>query len=1094
MAQLFGIPTLQLSWFVAGLLALVLAGMGWLAWRRPLLVRLGIRAAPRRKLRTLLIVLGLTTSTAVITTAIGTGETMAGTIRAVVAGGVGPVDAVIIAGSNGQPAPSIRDPRALLTGADLAAGAIFPERVYADLSARVGGDPAVAAFEPALQYQATALSPGEGKARTGVNLIGLRPNGSVFARLPLSEGGEFALNGLPEGGIALNQEAARLLAVVIGDELQLTLPGDRQLSGTVAVLVRDGGLAGIQPAVYLPVARVQEAAGHPDSFNQILVTLKSGGDEAQRSRDFTGRLRLALAEPNLMARIARALATDNGQGQLRALEARVRPELKPVIADLRRVARSGQPSPDLAYYLADPLLTTEYRWVLNTVAGEGGGRNSEIARRVAPMTVLEVKQRAIQAANEYGSAVTTVFLILGLFSIAASLLLVFLIFVMLAAERRTEMGLARAVGAQRRHLVAALLVEGLVYDLAAAALGLTFGVAVGAMVVRLVQRVLTRFDVVIHGQISAGGLLLSFSLGALVTFATVLLAAWRVSNVNIIAAVHGAPDPERSARRLTWRRRLATVLLYLLPVAAGAALLTLARTPGVRAAVGGSLLLLTAALIVRAIAVALGARAALVDRLVATLVGPAIALLFALSPSAPAALRNETAIRTATAGFVVAGVAMALALVWAAGRNLDVLLSPVRWLARPFGSLAPATRMAVSYPLTHPFRTGLTAAMFALVFLTMVAATTLLRSTELAYVRRDGGAGFDIRAQFSTPPAAFADALAQSNAVRPEDFSLIGSQAATTIEAIWPGDRLIQWRPMDIRVADAALLSGSSGQLLARATGYRSDDDVWRALREQPGTALAARGEVSGIPGMQAAVAVRDGGTPRFEPVTAWLRDPSGGPSKRLTVIGVVADGSILPSGLLTAAAALGGTPVVARPPSEFFLRARPETSLRTAATGIELTFPDSTIRTRILGEEARTGQAVRTLLDSLIRGFLGMGLASGIAALGVVGMRSVAERRQQIGMLRALGFSRRSVQATFLIEGSVVAILGITIGGVVGLVLARNVVFFLAHDFQLLQLAIPWRQVAALALAAYSAALLSALAVAWQAGRVTPAEALRYE
>ena len=45
------------------------------------------------------------------------------------------------------------------------------------------------------------------------------------------------------------------------------------------------------------------------------------------------------------------------------------------------------------------------------------------------MTVLEVKQRAIDAANEYGSAVTTVFLILGLFSIAASLLLVFLIFV-----------------------------------------------------------------------------------------------------------------------------------------------------------------------------------------------------------------------------------------------------------------------------------------------------------------------------------------------------------------------------------------------------------------------------------------------------------------------------------------------------------------------------------------------------------------------------------------------------------------------------------------------------------------------------------------
>ena len=122
------------------------------------------------------------------------------------------------------------------------------------------------------------------------------------------------------------------------------------------------------------------------------------------------------------------------------------------------------------------------------------------------------------------------------------------------------------------------------------------------------------------------------------------------------------------------------------------------------------------------------------------------------------------------------------------------------------------------------------------------------------------------------------------------------------------------------------------------------------------------------------------------------------------------------------------------------------------------------------------------------------MGLASGLAALGVIGMRSVAERRQQIGMLRALGFSRRMVQVAFLVEGSVVAVLGITVGGVVGLVLAKNVVTFLARDFTQLQLIVPWWQVLGVAGAAYAAALVSALLVAWQAGRVTPAEALRYE
>jgi len=60
--------------------------------------------------------------------------------------------------------------------------------------------------------------------------------------------------------------------------------------------------------------------------------------------------------------------------------------------------------------------------------------------------------------------------------------------------------------------------------------------------------------------------------------------------------------------------------------------------------------------------------------------------------------------------------------------------------------------------------------------------------------------------------------------------------------------------------------------------------------------------------------------------------------------------------------------------------------------------------------------------------------------------------------------------------------------------VLARNVVTFLARDFTQLRLVVPWWQVGAIAAAAYGAALLSALLVAWQAGRVAPAEALRYE
>jgi ABC-type antimicrobial peptide transport system permease subunit len=58
-------------------------------------------------------------------------------------------------------------------------------------------------------------------------------------------------------------------------------------------------------------------------------------------------------------------------------------------------------------------------------------------------------------------------------------MLIFLIFVMLAAERKKEMGIARAVGMQRSHLVRMFAFEGAVYALLAGAVGALLGVAIG---------------------------------------------------------------------------------------------------------------------------------------------------------------------------------------------------------------------------------------------------------------------------------------------------------------------------------------------------------------------------------------------------------------------------------------------------------------------------------------------------------------------------------------------------------------------------------------------------------------------------------------
>ena len=90
---------------------------------------------------------------------------------------------------------------------------------------------------------------------------------------------------------------------------------------------------------------------------------------------------------------------------------------------------------------------------------------------------------------------------------------------------------------------------------------------------------------------------------------------------------------------------------------------------------------------------------------------------------------------------------------------------------------------------------------------------------------------------------------------------------------------------------------------------------------------------------------------------------------------------------------------------------------------------------------------ATQLVFQQLLLGFLTVGLVVGVAALGVISTRAVVERRQQIGMLRALGFQREMVSWIFLIESSFVALLGIGLGAGLALIPASQMITDMAAD-----------------------------------------------
>ncbi|HEY7466077.1 MAG TPA: FtsX-like permease family protein, partial [Dehalococcoidia bacterium] len=183
-----------------------------------------------------------------------------------------------------------------------------------------------------------------------------------------------------------------------------------------------------------------------------------------------------------------------------------------------------------------------------------------------PVSVAPVKADAIDEAVEFGNLFVAFFLLLGLFSIAAGIMLIFMIFVMLATERKPEMGMARAVGAQRSSLIQAFVSEGMAYTLIAGAVGALVGVAAAIALVVGFLRLSGGFDF-IEAHITVRSLVISYCLGVVVTFLTVVFSAMQVSSVNIVAAIRGTEeDPRRNEkRRISWRWMLAGLPAMIVP-------------------------------------------------------------------------------------------------------------------------------------------------------------------------------------------------------------------------------------------------------------------------------------------------------------------------------------------------------------------------------------------------------------------------------------------------------------------------------------------------------------------------------------------------
>jgi ABC-type antimicrobial peptide transport system permease subunit len=126
--------------------------------------------------------------------------------------------------------------------------------------------------------------------------------------------------------------------------------------------------------------------------------------------------------------------------------------------------------------------------------------------------------------------------------------------------------------------------------------------------------------------------------------------------------------------------------------------------------------------------------------------------------------------------------------------------------------------------------------------------------------------------------------------------------------------------------------------------------------------------------------------------------------------------------------------------------------------------------------------------IASFLQIYVSFGLAIGAVGMGVISVRNVAERKREIGMMRAIGFPRKQVMLSVLLELVVLGIIGLIIGIVNGLLVSVGFA-----NLQNMPLIIPWGQLGLYLSFIVLIAIGAGSIPAYIASRIPPAEALRY-
>jgi putative ABC transport system permease protein len=640
-----------------------------------------------------------------------------------------------------------------------------------------------------------------------------------------------------------------------------------------------------------------------------------------------------------------------------------------------------------------------------SVAADEGVSAAALKRRIAERMPANVRVETAQENADRGSEeirdnlgfLRIFLLVFGFIAVFVGSFLIFNTFSITVAQRVSEFGMLRTIGASRRQILTTVMVEALAIGL----IGALLGIGGGFLIAKAINALFEAFDIDLPTTglvLESRTVMVALLVGVLVTLVSSLIPALRSTRVPPIAALHSfRPVPTR-------KRRLVYLALSVLLGVAGLGMVLYGLFGSGSA----------------------GTRAGLMG-------GGAVAVIFGVSLFSPRLVPPLAA---------VAG--------W-----------PLERLRRLTG------RLARENAERNPSRTAVTAAAL-MIGVTLVAFVTVfaagLKSTVAQVVDEN-----------------FAGGLVIQNT---DGFSPIPNGTAKAAEQV-PGVALVA----SIRGAEAKLLEG--GRPGAKTKVDAPSPDIgetvnieWEkggpaTLRNlQEDEAIVSEDFASSHdlePGDRFALLTQTGARPRFRVVGQF--------DSKLGVLGSV---------VVTQA-------VMARDFAQTqdltdFVRleegADAEQVQALLSKGVEAAFPVAEVLNQQELKENREEQI--NGLVNLVYALLAFAVLISLFGIANTLALSIHERTRELGMLRAIGMSRRQVRTMIRYEAVITALIGGILGLVLGLIFATLIAQPLKDEG--FTLSYPVGSLIVLLVLAGLAGVLAAIGPARRASRLDVLESLQYE